>query len=818
MATHEAQWRQIKSLLNQNISLIPVRDKGDKVKVPFAGWKEYQSRIIEEGELFSAMETYHTSAVAMICGKVSDNMEVIDVDVKHWPGIMVLLAAEFKALMPELVTKLRIHKTPSGGFHLIYRVSDGVIPGNKKLCYGQDEDGNIKKEAAIETRGEGGYVLMPPSLNYSIISDVPIPTITWDERCSLINICQSFSKKVDVVKPKLPKIDNSYYTESPWEHFRYSDEAATVLPWKVLKDTSNFIYFTRPDKSNGVSASFNKTTRIYYIFTSSTQYEPSKGYFPGTILSIEQFGGDNKATYAALVQKGYGKIRSDREKRQAERLARSGQPPLPNFSEEAKTIHTTLTEQLSQQYPYGTFWNYDEEGIPSISRENLQTISAELGFCLYHKSLRFKEGQLLKVSDERFFIDTLKQYIKEEEADVYEAIANVYEAFMERHLAYTLTRLPIVSDLDVMKDGKSHAYKFYTNTVVHITKDGYNLMDYTTVTNYILAEKMLNRPFNDSYGEGGRYTQYLNLAIGLSDQLARTIGYLAHDYRDASQGWIVVLTESCADSREGGGAGKSAFCEMLKPITGVLVKNAVQFTYDERSFGSWNGERIFVIADAPKEFRYDWLKESATGTLTVRKMHKDAVDIPTENAPKFLVNTNYSFVSSDGGMDRRVIPVEFTNFFNRTRSIDGHFGIYFPTGFSESDWNDYDNYMINAIRLFLSGEKLTPPSLSEGGKEKQLRQKHGNTAYDFIMENIIAWRERGKVPMHEIKEGLQEYCNENSITMNYRPTMQRVGQCIRDIDKEVLVNVNAKFNGFQKKCYKWPSQEFHEEEGGELPY
>ena len=111
-------WNQIEWLHNAGISLIPVRDKteGDyPAKTPYRGWKQYQSEQIPLPDLWSQMEQHKTEAVAIIAGKVSGNLEIIDIDVKYKPGIDATLFSDLKQLYPELLAKLRINKTPSGG-------------------------------------------------------------------------------------------------------------------------------------------------------------------------------------------------------------------------------------------------------------------------------------------------------------------------------------------------------------------------------------------------------------------------------------------------------------------------------------------------------------------------------------------------------------------------------------------------------------------------------------------------------------------------------------------------------------------------------
>ena len=56
-----------------------------------------------------------------------------------------------------------IHSTPRGGCHLIYRMPDGDAIRNSAG----------KLAAGVDVRGEGGYVIAPPSPGYSIIDDQP---------------------------------------------------------------------------------------------------------------------------------------------------------------------------------------------------------------------------------------------------------------------------------------------------------------------------------------------------------------------------------------------------------------------------------------------------------------------------------------------------------------------------------------------------------------------------------------------------------------------------------------------------------------------
>ena len=106
--------------------------------------------------------------------------------------------------------------------------------------------------------------------------------------------------KVEAIKPK--KEQSDFYDENPFEDYNGKDGGAILSEygWKVLSDNSKYIYYTRPGKTEGISASFNKETNIYFVFTSSSEFEPSVGYFPSMVLSKLQFNNDNKAVCSSL--------------------------------------------------------------------------------------------------------------------------------------------------------------------------------------------------------------------------------------------------------------------------------------------------------------------------------------------------------------------------------------------------------------------------------------------------------------------------------------------------------------------------------------
>lgn len=779
-------WPEIKKYLQQGLSIIPVRDK-DEVsksktfvkKSPYSKWKIHQSQKMTEGDLYFQMDQNNTTWIAIVCGAISGNLEVIDVDNKNWAGIDALLFKNIQSLFPELFDKLRIHRSLTGGYHILYKIDGQCPPGNKKLAWKEGQ-----KEAALETRGEGGFVVSPPSVGYSVFKDNPIPTITWEERCSLIAICEGYNEKVKTKEVKSTiRTASDYYDENPFDHYNKSPEAEKILinnGWKPAGESNTFIWFTRPGKDSGISASFNKEKRCYYVFTSSTILEVETGYNPATVLSILQHNGDKKATFSYLVNNGYGKVKSSVELKKAEKLARAGAEPPANFSEEAKKHFQEVTKKLNEAHPFGTFWEYDDEYKIVISREAITKVASELGFRLYKGELIRVNGQIIFDSTEREFQDVVKAYIKEEDADEYETICNSYESFMQKNGKYTISRLPLMTDIDVIRDTTTSCFKFFKNGYLEIKAEAITAHDYADLDKYIFNKKILPRDYN--LYEGGKYVEYLQLATdweNQSDHIKKCIGYLAHEYKDETTGYIIVLTEQCPDPQDGGGSGKNVFCNLLSNTTTYHSKNGSQVKFDEKFFQSWSGQRIMAISDVPKNFNFAFLKEPSTGTFILKKLFKDEVEIPVEDGPKFIVQTNYSYEITDGGLRRRIIHIEFTDFFTKSGGIDVHFGCHFPKGWTDNDWHGFDTLIIQSVQLYLAANrKLTNSALTQTGWEKQFEFTYGQHCAGIIKEYIDKWIEAGEVTTEQISADIAAYYSQNEVPVNFRPSKQRLNSAI----------------------------------------
>lgn len=551
-------WNEIEYYLDNGISVIPVRDKDDAfgvAKSPFgASWKPYQKEIISKDLLFLLMdERYNTTAIGIVAGAVSGNLEVIDIDVKYKYGCDVELFTSLKILYPHLYEKLRIHRSPSGGYHILYRCEEPV-PGNQKLAGRQATEHELsvkpknKTYNFIETRGEGGYVLAPPSLGYQVVKSDQIPVLSKAERESIIALCKSFSELIQIEKPaKATRAEIEYYETNPFEDYNNRVDPIELMEgmgWSYSKGNNQFLWFTRPGKAKGISISFNIHKRFFYCFTSSTELYENKGYTPSNLLCALKFNGDKKKLYAFLVETGYGIIKHKLEKDIVKKAAINGSKLPNNISLEAKSLHKEISDKLVIEHPHGVYWiDSSQHGI-QIDRELFYNVADCLGFKLHNGNLIITDGTYIEECSARFFFDKMKQYIHEEDAALYRDICNAFEAFIEKHGSFTISRLRIIAEDFILKDTKDTSYKCYENCILKITANRIELIP--EVDKLIWRKSVKNR--NYIPGNGGKFVEFLKLATDVltnSEYIYSCIGYLAHEFKDETSGYIIVLTEQC---------------------------------------------------------------------------------------------------------------------------------------------------------------------------------------------------------------------------------------------------------------------------------
>lgn len=316
-------------------SVIPITQNSKKPNVH--SWKPYQMSRMSTEEV--DREFSKDVQIAVICGSISRHLEVIDFDlpkagnIEHFKQFMAL-CRDYG--YEDLIKRLCIAATPSGGRHIFYRCV-GYVQSNTKLAE------NVNREVLIETRGDGGYVLIAPSTGYKWLQGNvdSIPEITAEEREFLHGCAVMLSEKVKEVY-QLERIANPIMSgERPGDVYNQRGDVRDLLTshgWQYQGEGSKRELWVRPGKGTRGEPSGTLTKdhppTFYCFSTNAAPLEHDKGYSPFSLLVHLKHGGDiSAAVKDAAEMFGMATVKADPNKPKFEKPTYKTQSPIEDIDD-----------------------------------------------------------------------------------------------------------------------------------------------------------------------------------------------------------------------------------------------------------------------------------------------------------------------------------------------------------------------------------------------------------------------------------------------------------------------------------------------------
>lgn len=312
------------------LCVIPIRADGSK-RPALDAWKEFEQRPPNADKLRRWFGRNQRIGLGIVCGQVSGNLEVIDIDDPEIASAFLEALHEYE---PGLAADLVIVKTPRDGAHIVYRCER--IEGNQHLALREAELGDIgedeakrlkayrrgdgqwcKKKALIETRGEGGYIIAagshvdchPVKKPYELISGSleAITSLMPDERKILFSLARSFNEYVSA--DKYQAAPDAGGGLKPGEDFNQRGNVRALLEkhgWKRCGQVRNGERWIRPNGDRPSATLFDGG--CFYNFSSNVAgLEADRAYSPFALLAALDHNGDFHAAAKTLHQQGYGK-------------------------------------------------------------------------------------------------------------------------------------------------------------------------------------------------------------------------------------------------------------------------------------------------------------------------------------------------------------------------------------------------------------------------------------------------------------------------------------------------------------------------------
>lgn len=299
-------------------SVVPARPDGSKQ--PHARWKHFQQTPPTVEALQSWFAGEHFDGLGLICGHVSGNLEMFEIEGRAAnAGLGERLAELMRANgLGELwrrITDGYLEQTPSGGYHWLLRI-DGTCRPPTKLAM------NAHNECLIETKGEGGFTIVAPSGGRTHPNGQPwvvkmgsigsIPVVTEDERDSLYAIATLLDESpAQEEAPRQPARERIAGEIRPGDDYNQRATWADILAphgWGYVHGfATGGAAWRRPGKTTGTSATTGRNDADnLYVFSSSTPFTVGKPYSKFGAYALLEHHGDYSAAARALAQHGYG--------------------------------------------------------------------------------------------------------------------------------------------------------------------------------------------------------------------------------------------------------------------------------------------------------------------------------------------------------------------------------------------------------------------------------------------------------------------------------------------------------------------------------
>lgn len=319
--------------LGYNLSILGVEKIGNtdvsQQKRPWHKWKELQTKKATLKQAIHFLE--NSKRVGIACGLASMNTEVIDVDDSSiWDDFYADLLAYFD-YQSHLIKVIKTKK----GYHIYFRNQfDMTDPPEDVSNYGNQVLARHKKDSdnnrlpRIETRGQGGYVVAPPSEGYSFMngsdfSDIPNWTIA--DREAVFAIARSYNLDYEEAHSLKSDRSNYEYKNTPWDEYNRDPSFPWIKDliakgWKVIPSPDKSkIYFLRPgDSTAEQSGNYHIEKGIFWVWSTSSEFESSKAYTPALLkcqLTYGKIDAESLAKNVAdLLELGYGQKWNNHEK------------------------------------------------------------------------------------------------------------------------------------------------------------------------------------------------------------------------------------------------------------------------------------------------------------------------------------------------------------------------------------------------------------------------------------------------------------------------------------------------------------------------
>ena len=386
--------------------------------------------------------------------------------------------------------------------------------------------------------------------------------------------------------------------------------------------------------------------------------------------------------------------------------------------------------ELTQNKPknvQNNFWQVKENGRISIQITELLEHLKRLGVFRFDLKEGFAfvriEGNIVEyvniVKIQDVFFDSFTRARFEDnrttQKKVLEALYSQIDKLFTNNI---LARLRNETPPEFIKDTKTQAFLFFKNTCVEVTADKVTCKPYELLQGYVWKNNLINRDFEYLFKDFSQVEQiksndfahFVWLVAGQDTerflQLCCIIGYALHTYEFVKRKAICFTDSSLSEGINNGRTGKTLLAKALGKIRAYTEIAGKDFRPDNKhKYQTCSLDtQIVCLNDLKSPFNFEYLYNDITEGISVEKKNQTPFTIQ----PKIIITTNQPIITKGASDTDRIIEFEFSDYFSPEQTPQMVFGKYFFEEWDKKEWNDFDNFIIWSLRVYLKNGLVEP--------------------------------------------------------------------------------------------------------------
>jgi len=412
----------------------------------------------------------------------------------------------------------------------------------------------------------------------------------------------------------------------------------------------------------------------------------------------------------------------------------------------------------------------DEESKKTVKRINVLYLNLieylkKLGFYRFDKDNQYYilkvENNIVEEVDQTKIVDSVESHLSTFGDDLPSKKYPIKKRILLNHIFSKITtyfapsilnRLQPDKPIQFEEDTKERSLFFYKNGIAEVTKNGIQLLDYSTLGDKkIWKNQVLKRDFVKLDFEDFKDTPFARFVYNISSKHKD-----GNNLREEPERF---KTLQCIIGSKGIGWMLNVD-KLAKTFTEIDGKN-----FDQTKSNRYNqcglDTKLIHVNDAKPDIDLELFFTDITEGVAVKKLYVDPFTIRS----KIIISTNRTINTSGGSKQDRCIEFEMSNHYSKDFSPLDEFGHWFFSDWDDSTWNQFDNFMLYCVYQYMRNGLIKPSEINLNRRKLIEETKRDFVEYMDKVQKIKSGQEYNRLEvLNDFKKYYPEFENLKTTT------------------------------------------------------